>query len=244
METSAHRPPNLGRVFEIPDWRPRPLPSATPMEGRTCRLERLDPARHGGELWRSYSADVAGHLWTHLPYGPFGREADLRAQLDRFAGTDDPLFFAILDKANGKASGVASYLRIDPDNGVIEVGHISYAPVLQRTVAATEAMALMMTRVFEELGYRRYEWKCDAANQKSVAAARRLGFTFEGVFRQAAVIKGRNRDTAWFSILDQEWQAQKARFAEWLRPDNFDGFGNQRRPLARPGVTNSLSSGC
>ena len=145
---------------------------------------------------------------------------------------DDPLFHAVVDRANGRATGVASYLRIEERAGVIEVGHINYAPPLQRTPASTEAMYLMMRRVFDELGYRRYEWKCDALNAPSRAAARRLGFRFEGIFRQATVYKGRNRDTAWFSVLDSEWPALKAAFERWLSPENFDEDGRQRQSLA------------
>ena len=144
----------------------------------------------------------------------------------------DPLFHAIIDLGSGKPTGVASYLRIDPQIGSIEVGHINYSPLLQRTVAATEAMYLMMVRAFDELGYRRYEWKCDNANAKSRAAAERLGFTFEGVFRQCTIYKGRNRDTAWFSMLDKEWPAVKEAFQTWLDPSNFDDTGKQKQSLS------------
>ena len=142
----------------------------------------------------------------------------------------DPLFYAVVDAATGGATGVASYLRIDPANGSIEVGHINYSPLLQRTPAATEAMYLMMWHVFE-LGYRRYEWKCNALNAASCAAAERLGFSFEGIFRQAAVVKGRNRDTAWYSLIDEEWPALREAFQRWLAPSNFDGQGRQRTRL-------------
>ncbi|WP_121938377.1 GNAT family N-acetyltransferase [Eilatimonas milleporae] len=226
--------PDEGTRRPVPDWRTRPFPPTAPMQGRTCRLERLDPRRHAADLWAAYSADTAGDLWTYMTYGPFAGEADFRNHLDRCASTADPLFFAILDRASGQAHGLASYLRIDPGQGAVEVGHLCYAPCLQRTVAATEAMVLMMTRAFDELGYRRYQWCCNVANEGSKAAALRLGFRFEGVSRHAAVVKGRNRDTAWFSILDHEWPAQKARFADWLHPDNFDTHGRQKQPLARP----------
>ena len=144
---------------------------------------------------------------------------------------NDPLFYAILDQATNRAVGVAGYLRIDPRNGSIEVGHLGYSPLLQRTPAATEAMYLMMARAFE-LGYRRYEWKCDSLNEPSRAAALRLGFVFEGIFRQAVVVKGRNRDTAWFSVIDSEWPALKAAFVNWLAPDNFDEQGRQLARLS------------
>lgn len=217
----------------VPGWTSRPRPPRTAMQGRFCRLEPLDPDRHAAELFAANAADREGRMWTYLAYGPFAEEADYRAWAEKMAPGEDPLFHAILD-GNGRAVGVASYLRIEPAVGVIEVGHIAYAPALQRTPGATEAMYLMMRRVFEELGYRRYEWKCDALNGPSRAAAQRLGFRFEGIFRQATIYKGRNRDTAWFSITDQEWPARKAAFERWLDPANFDAGGRQRRPLGRP----------
>jgi RimJ/RimL family protein N-acetyltransferase len=148
------------------------------------------------------------------------------------AASEDPLFHVILDRAGEEPLGIASYLRIDPGNGVIEVGHLHFGPQLQRTPAATEAMALMMARAFDELGYRRYEWKCDSLNAPSRAAALRLGFTFEGIFRNAVVVKGRSRDTAWFSVTDAEWPKVRAGFEAWLAPANFDAEGRQRRGLA------------
>ena len=169
--------------------------------------------------------------WTYLPYGPFERLDAYRAWADQVAAADDPLFHTIVDGASGRAAGVASLMRIDPINGVIEVGHIKYTPALQRTAAATEAMFLLMRRVFDELGYRRYEWKCDALNAPSRAAATRLGFMFEGIFRQAVVYKGRNRDTAWFSIIDREWPALKSAYERWFAADNLDAQGRQRRSL-------------
>ncbi len=216
----------------LPNWTERPRPPRTPMQGRTCRLEALDAARHATDLHAANVADTEGRIWTYMGYGPFATEADYRAWIVKDASGDDPLFHAIIDMATDKAIGVASYLRIFPDIGSIEVGHINYAPALQRTVAATEAMYLMMARAFDELGYRRYEWKCDNANEKSRNAAARLGFTFEGVFRQCTIYKGRNRDTAWFSILDGEWPRVKAAFEAWLDPANFDAAGKQKRSLS------------
>jgi RimJ/RimL family protein N-acetyltransferase len=216
----------------LPGWTPRPRPPRTAMEGRFCRVEPVDPARHAADLFAANSADSAGRNWTYLPYGPFKAPADYRAWMEKACLGDDPLFHAIVDQASGKALGLASYLRIDPAGGVIEVGHINYSPALQQTPAATEAMYLMMARVFDELGYRRYEWKCNALNAGSRKAALRLGFSFEGIFRQAAVVKGRNRDTAWFSILDSEWPQAKAAFQAWLAPENFDAKGHQKRGLA------------
>jgi RimJ/RimL family protein N-acetyltransferase len=192
----------------------------------------LQSAVHAHDLYVAYSQDANGRLWTYLPYGPFASFADFQLHIENSALSEDPLFYAIINVNTGKAEGVASYLRITPLHGVMEVGHINYAPRLQKTAAATEAMALMMGHVFDELGYRRYEWKCDALNAASRQAALRLGFVFEGVFRQAVIYKGRNRDTAWFSIVDTEWPAIKEAFEKWLAPDNFDAVDQQRRSLA------------
>jgi RimJ/RimL family protein N-acetyltransferase len=201
------------------------------MQGRRVRIEALDPEAHAEDLFHANSADCEGRNWTYLPYGPFERLADYRAWITQNCLGADPLFHTIVDQQSGKALGVSSYLRIDPKMGVIEVGHINYSPALQGSAAATEAMYLMMARVFDELGYRRYEWKCNALNKASCRAAERLGFTFEGIFRQATVVKGRNRDTAWFSLLDSEWPKAKAAFQAWLDPANFDAKGRQKRSL-------------
>ena len=215
----------------VPGWAPRPRPPRTAMAGTYCRLEPLDPARHAAELHEANSKDTEGRLWTYMPYGPFDDLDHYRGWMTADGLGEDPLFHAIIETASGKALGVASYLRIEPAQGVIEVGHINYAPALQRTRAATEAMYLMMARVFDELGYRRYEWKCDALNAGSRAAAERLGFRYEGLFRQAVVYKGRNRDTAWYSMLDREWPTVKAAYRAWLAPENFDAQGRQHAPL-------------
>jgi RimJ/RimL family protein N-acetyltransferase len=202
------------------------------MAGRYCRVEPLDVARHAEELFEANALDATGQNWTYLTVDAPPTLDAYRAWLTTMTAGEDPFFHAVVDASSGRAVGVASYLRIDPPQGVIEVGHINFSPRLQRTRAATEAMFLMMRRVFDELGYRRYEWKCDSLNAPSRAAARRLGFTFEGVFRQALVYKGRNRDTAWFSILDREWPALAAAFDAWLAPSNFDADGRQRTALA------------
>ena len=202
------------------------------MEGRFCRLEPLDPARHAGDLFAANQLDKDGRNWTYLSVSPFADLASYRAWLDQVAKGDDPLFHAIIDNSTGKAVGVATFMRIDPPNGVIEVGNINYSPLLQRKPGATEAMYLMMARVFDELGYRRYEWKCDSLNAPSRAAAARLGFQYEGLFRQAVVYKGRNRDTAWFSMIDSEWPALKRAYQQWLAPENFDAAGQQKRKLS------------
>jgi len=217
--------------FPVADWTPRPRPPRTPMVGRACRLEPLDAARHGADLHRANCEDREGRIWTYMPYGPFGSLEAYLAWIEADCRGDDPLFHAIVDPDSGEARGVASYLRITPKVGVIEVGHINYPPGLQRTLAASEAMFLMMRRVFDELGYRRYEWKCDALNAGSRRAAERLGFRFEGVFRQATLYKGRNRDTAWYAITDRDWPALKSAFEAWLDPANFDSSGRQRRGL-------------
>ena len=201
------------------------------MCGRFCRLEALDAATHAVALHGAYAADVEGRTWTYLPYGPFDSAGAYAAWVESVQAADDPIFHAIVDLASGRPLGVASYLRIEPTMGVIEVGHLSFAPPLQRTAAATEAMFLMMRRTFDELGYRRYEWKCDALNAPSCAAAERLGFRYEGTFRQAVVMKQRNRDTAWYSIVDGEWPELRRASEAWLDPTNFDDAGRQRRSL-------------
>lgn len=215
----------------MPDWQPRPRPPRTPMDGRFCRLEPLDPTRHGEDLFAANGLDAEGRNWTYLGVGPFKAIETYVGWLAQVAAVDDPLFHAIIELDTGNAVGVASFMRIDPPNGVIEVGHINYSPLLQRKPIATEAMFLMMRRVFDELGYRRYEWKCDSLNAPSRAAALRLGFTYEGLFRQAVVYKGRSRDTAWYSILDSEWPNLKLAYEAWLAPGNFDAAGQQKRRL-------------
>jgi RimJ/RimL family protein N-acetyltransferase len=217
---------------DLSDWSARPRPSRSPMEGRTCRVVPLVAEAHTAGLFATYSAAPDTRGWTYLGDEMPVSEAAYRARLEAMETSQDPLFHVVLDRASGEALGIASYLRIDPGNGVIEVGHLHFGPKLQRAPAATEAMALMMTRAFDELGYRRYEWKCDSLNAPSRAAALRLGFTFEGIFRNAVVVKGRSRDTAWFSITDAEWPRVRAGFAAWLDPANFDAEGRQRRGLA------------
>jgi RimJ/RimL family protein N-acetyltransferase len=214
----------------VPDWQPRPRPLGAVLTGRTCRLEGLSRA-HAADLFAADALDSDGRSWTYLPYGPFGTLAEYEGWVDAYAGKPDPMFYAVIDTASDRAVGVASYLRIDPANGSIEVGHIHFSPLLQRRAAATEAMYLMMKHAFD-LGYRRYEWKCNALNRPSRAAAQRLGLSYEGLFRQAAVVRGRNRDTAWFAAIDSEWPALRAAFERWLAPSNFDAHGQQRAPLA------------
>lgn len=227
----------------VEGWTPRPLPTHAPIDGRFCRIEPLDADCHARDLFAAYAQAPDGRDWTYLPAerrGDFlGFKTDLKAQ----AASLDPLHHAIIDHASGKPSGTAALMRIDAGNGVIEVGHIVYARRLQRTPAGTEALYLLMRRVFDELGYRRLEWKCDSLNQPSRRAALRYGFSFEGTFRQALVTKGRNRDTAWFSMLDSEWPENRDAFESWLSADNFREDGTQRHSLAshRGGVTDGVA---
>lgn len=214
----------------VEDWQPCARPPHTTLPGRYCDLVPLS-LDHATELHAANCDDEEDRIWVYLAYGPFETEAEYRQWMTEVCFGDDPLFYAVVDIETRKPGGVASFLRIDPAMGVIEVGHINYAPVLQRSCAATEAMYLMMKHVFDDLGYRRYEWKCDALNARSRRAAERLGFTFEGVFRQAMVYNGRNRDSAWYSVLDSEWPAVKSEFERWLSPDNFKDDRTQRSAL-------------
>ena len=234
MNDSDARHNHLGQAvgFPVPGWTPRLAPPRTPMIGRLARVEPLDPARHAAELFEANSEDREGRNWTYYNYGPFATLDDYRRWVDGSCGDTTRLFHAIVDRASGKAVGVAAYANIQPAYGTIEVGALNFSPRLQRRPAATEAMYLMMRRVFDELGYRRYEWKCDSLNLPSRAAAARLGFRYEGLFRQAMITRGNNRDTAWFAIIDREWPILRAAFEAWLDPGNFDAEGRQRRSLA------------
>jgi RimJ/RimL family protein N-acetyltransferase len=218
--------------FPVVDWTPRERPPRTAMFGRFCRVEPLDADRHAVELHAANSDDRDGRMWTYLPWGPYVEFDDYLAATRAFLRRDGYVTYAVIDAASGKAVGIASYLNINQNAGSIEVGGIAYSPALQKQPAGTEAMFLMMRRVFDELGYRRYEWKCNALNAPSRAAALRYGFRFEGVFRHADVIKGHNRDTAWLSITDIEWPAVKTAFERWLDPGNFDADGRQRISLS------------
>ena len=215
------------------DTHPAKRPQRIRLPGRTVDLVPLDAALHADDLFSLSSGPGTESLWTYLPTGPFAERAAFRAAIESQAASSDPLFYAIIDKPTGKAVGHASLLRIDEKNRVIEVGFILYTPALQRRVGATEAMYLLAAYVFDQLGYRRYEWKCNALNAPSLQAARRLGFTYEGCFRQHAFVKGRNRDTAWFSMLDSEWPEIKTGFEHWLSPANFDVAGHQKTALKR-----------
>lgn len=210
---------------------PAAAPERITLHGRLVSIVPLDPAAHGEALYRATHGERQDDLWRYLSAGPFRRHGEFDDYLRKSAAQDDPLFFSILEKATNKALGLAAYLRITPAHRVIEVGHLLFGPDLQKTAAATEAMYLMARHAFDDLGYRRYEWKCHALNMASRKAALRLGFTFEGIFRQHVIVKGRNRDTAWFSMLDSEWLARKAAFEAWLDPANFGPDGKQIRSL-------------
>ncbi len=199
--------------------------------GNHVTLERLDPGRHGVSLWPAFREDETGELWDYMPYGPFGTGEEMVETYQAVASGPDPLFYAICRNPDGLAKGVASYLRITPDHGTIEIGHICLSPELQATTAATEALYLMMKHAFDDLGYRRLEWKCNALNDISRRSALRLGFTYEGIFRQHLVVKGHNRDTAWFAITDVHWPAIAKVLGAWLHPENFDDTGRQKTSL-------------
>jgi RimJ/RimL family protein N-acetyltransferase len=203
------------------------------MKGRYVSVVRLDPASHGDSLWQEVGGTEKADYWRWMPDGPFATRAEFDAALQAKAAGSDPLFQAVVDNASGQTLGIASFMRIEPKHRVIEVGGIMFGPSLQRTRGATESMFLMAKHVFEVLAYRRYEWKCNALNGPSRRAALRYGFQFEGIFRQHMLIKGVNRDTAWFSMLDSEWPARKAEFERWLDPANFDASGAQLTPLGR-----------
>ena len=239
-EPVRDRPPSVRAVgLDLP----RPRPERRVLEGRFVRLEPLDADRHGPSLHAlGHGSDEALRSWEFLPYGPFASEADHVAWLREQAARDDPLFFAIVEPGSDRAIGVGTLMSIVPQHGTIEIGHLWFSPVLQRTPAATEALVLLLRYAMDDLGYRRMEWKCNAANLSSRRAATRLGYRFEGIFYNHLVVKGRNRDTAWFSILEEEWPRLRDAYAAWLAPANFGPDGEQRtrlsdltRPPASPG---------
>lgn len=216
---------------DLKNWTPRPRPDRKILEGRTVRLEPLSAEKHGDGLYEAATVGNAAERFLWLgEVTPESREA-FQPWLEKVQASEDPLYFACIDQATGKVAGRQTLMRIDPANGVIEIGHIHWGPLMQRKPAATEAHYLFMKYIFDELGYRRWEWKCNNRNEPSKRAALRFGFTPEGVFRQNMVIKGENRDTAWFSIIDKEWPALKNAYEGWLDPSNFDRDGNQKRRL-------------
>jgi len=215
---------------DLAHWQPRPTPDQRVLQGRYVRLEALDVARHGEDLWHALQGPDPA-LWDYLPYGPFIERGSFDAWLSGNADSSDPLFYAVVELASGRALGVFSYLRITPEDGCIEIGHVAFGAPMQRTAGATEAVYLLARHAFDDLGYRRLEWKCDVANARSLHAAERFGFTREGLFRQHMVRKGRNRDTAWFSIIDGEWPRCREAFQRWLAVENFDDQGQQKQRL-------------
>lgn len=223
MSSDALRPGALD------GWQPRPRPERATLEGRYCRLEPLEPARHGETLFEASMAPDAQARFRYLFESPQDRR-DFGAWLERAASSEDPLYYGVV--VDGRCEGRQAFMRITPEHGVIEIGSILWGPAIARTRVATEAFALFARHAFEALGYRRLEWKCNALNAPSRRAAERFGFTPEGVFRQHMVQKGQNRDTAWYSMLDGEWRTLRRAYEGWLAPENFEGDGRQRQPLA------------
>jgi len=223
------RAPSGDRLQTPPSGR---MPLKRPIEGRLVRLEPLEPKTHAGELYAaSHDGDAARRIWDYLPDGPFESQSAFATWLRSMRAAPDRVVYAFRDRASGRAAGMANYLDIRPAHGGIEIGYIWFAPWLQRTPPATEALFLLLRHAFDDLGYRRMQWRCNALNEKSRAAALRLGFIFEGIFHQHMVVKGHNRDTAWYSILDGEWPRLRAAFEAWLAPENFDAQGGQKRSL-------------
>lgn len=218
--------------MDLSTWKGVARPERVVLDGRYARLEPLDPARHGADLLHSAQESGADERFRYLFEGVPGNAVDFSAWLDKASSTADPMFFAVVDKASGKAEGRQALMRIEPVHGVIEIGSILWGPAIARTRVATEALYLFACHAFETLGYRRFEWKCHNLNEPSKRAAARFGFTFEGVFRQHMVAKGRNRDTAWFSIIDGEWPRLKAGYEAWLDPANFEADGQQKSKLS------------
>ena len=215
----------------LPDYRAGETPSIDCLQGRYCRLEKLDAKRHGDDLYEVYGPEAPEQSFTYLSLNPVADRAELETLLKRMEESTDPYYLAVIDQ-DGRAVGTLALMRINPAHRVIEVGSVTYGERLKRTRAATEVQYLLAQYVFETLHYRRYEWKCDSLNAPSRAAALRYGFTFEGIFRNAIVTKGRSRDTAWFAVTDADWPRLRDAFAAWLAPENFDDAGRQRRSLA------------
>jgi RimJ/RimL family protein N-acetyltransferase len=215
----------------VSGWSERSRPARHAVQGRYCRLEPVDPKRHAAELFAAYMEAPDTRDWTYLFAERPATPSAFEEYMARLAASEDPLHYAIVEVETNKPVGTAALMRIDPVHGVIEVGSIAYSPRVKRTRSGTEAMYLLMKLVFDDLGYRRYEWKCDSLNGPSRAAAQRYGFTFEGIFRRAVIYKGRSRDTAWYSIVAEEWPRIRSAFNAWLEPENFDEHGRQKRTL-------------
>lgn len=218
-------------MMDLKEWTPRPLPAREPLEGRYVRLEPIDAVKHGDGLYEASTVADADARFRYLFEYPPEERAALNIWLEKAEASKDPLFFAVIDKASGKVAGRQALMRIDPVHGSIEIGNIYWGPLISRKPAATEAQFLFMQYAFDALGYRRYEWKCNNANEPSKRAAEQFGFQFEGIFRQHYIQKGQNRNSAWYSIIDSEWPALKAAYQAWLSPDNFDRDGVQIKKL-------------
>lgn len=219
--------------FKVDPLPPGLAPDGRPLFGRWVRLEAVSASRHGRDLFEGFDAsDPEGAIWTYLGYGPFTRYETFHEWLKGREASRDPWFYAFIRRDTGKAAGMGAFMRLDAANAVIEIGHIWMTPAMQRTRESTESIYLMMRHAFDELGVRRLEWKCDSLNAPSRRAAERFGFTFEGIFRQHFIVKGRNRDTAWYAMIDREWPARRAHFQAWLKDANFDEQGRQRSPAA------------
>ncbi|MGW1771108.1 GNAT family N-acetyltransferase [Streptomyces sp. NPDC002104] len=244
-ETMSFRLNEFGQPVgePVPGWSRRRPPGADTMRGEYCRLEPLDADRHAADLFAAYSSGADDRDWTYMFTGPFAEEKDYRRYAEEAAASADPRHYAVIDLARGTAVGTLALMRQDPDHGVVEVGNVMFSPLMKRSPLSTEAQFLAMRHAFDDLGYRRYEWKCDSLNAPSRATAERLGFTFEGIFRQALVYKGRNRDTAWYSVVDTEWQTNKRALEAWLAPDNFDAEGVQRLSLGEKRATLAAAAG-
>lgn len=231
---------------DLSHWQAAQLPQSALLQGDRVRLERLDPASHGEDLWQALQGPLADpHMWDYMGYGPFQQYADFQQWLRSFANRSDPLFYSVIEQCSGKAVGLLSYLNIIPAHGSLEIGHVCFGHAMQRSALASETIYLLARYAFA-LGNRRLEWKCDNNNLRSKRAAERFGFSYEGLFRQHLIRKGRNRDTAWFSLLDHEWPAMQAAFQRWLAADNFDAAGQQLQCLqallcAATGRTDALS---
>lgn len=217
--------------MDLATWNGAPRPERITLEGRFARIEPLDPARHGAELFASAQAPGAEDRFRYLFESAPADQAAFTPWLEKAASSTDPLFFAVIDKRTGRAEGRQALMRIDSAHGVIEIGSILWGPAIARSPVTTETLYLFASYVFDTLGYRRFEWKCNNLNEPSKRAAERFGFTFEGIFRQHMVAKGQNRDTAWFAMIDADWPRLKAGYERWLGPENFDGTGHQKSRL-------------
>lgn len=216
---------------DLSHWTPRPKPSTSPMEGRFVRLEKLDPAKHADGLFDASAQPDGEERFRWLPDLVPTDRSEFRTWVEQVAASEDPIFFAVIDKATGKIAGRQTFMRMDQANGVAEIGHIYWGPLVSRRPAATEALFLFARHIFDDLGYRRFEWKCNNENLPSKRAATRFGFRPEGVFHQHLIVKGRNRDTAWFAMLDKDWESLRPAYEAWLAEDNFDEAGMQRQKL-------------